>query len=55
MLAVEVWALENDYLQVRLYSGPQRPEAHVFYERIGYPRANIPHMFRKMLVVPGEQ
>ncbi len=47
MQAAEQWASDNDYRHVRLRSGNHRPEAHLFYERIGYHPTRSSTMFKK--------
>lgn len=43
----EEWAKEHGFSHMRLRSGVQRPEAHQFYEIIGYRAARTSVLFRK--------
>ena len=47
--AVEEWALSRGLKQVSLRSNIIRPEAHPFYERIGFTRYKTQHAYRKSL------
>lgn len=47
--AAEGWALEHQYKSVRLRSGEQRPEAHLFYKACGYEAARVSVQFRRQL------
>lgn len=41
----EQWAASHDYTRVRLRSGTHREAAHLFYEALGYKRANSSYAF----------
>ena len=49
MRAAEAWAIEHGYASMRLRSGMHRPEAHLFYEAIGYGKVRESMLFRKVL------
>lgn len=49
MQAAEAWAIERGYATMRLRSGMHRPEAHLFYEKIGYAKVRESMMFQKTL------
>lgn len=49
MNAAEAWALAHSYASMRLRSGMHRPEAHRFYEAIGYGKVRESMLFRKAL------
>ena len=50
MQSAEAWAHEQGYASMRLRSGMHRPEAHLFYEAIGYGKVRESMLFRKVLV-----
>ena len=52
MRAAEAWASEQGYSAMRLRSGLHRPEAHLFYVKIGYEKARESTQFRKVLRAP---
>ncbi len=43
--AAQQWALQEGFGRLRLYSGPQRLDAHRFYRRLGFEEKH-PHMFQ---------
>ena len=49
MQSAEAWAHEQGYASMRLRSGMHRPEAHLFYEAIGYGKVRESMLFRKVL------
>ena len=49
MRAAEAWALAQSYASMRLRSGMHRPEAHLFYEAIGYGKVRESMLFQKGL------
>ena len=49
MRAAEAWAAARGYGSMRLRSGMHRPEAHLFYEAIGYGAVRESMLFRKTL------
>jgi uncharacterized protein YciI/GNAT superfamily N-acetyltransferase len=46
---IEAWALEKGCRELFLRSNIARPEAHPFYERLGYERTKTQHAYRKVL------
>ncbi|EID3101044.1 GNAT family N-acetyltransferase [Listeria monocytogenes] len=48
MIAAEAWAKEIVAEGVRLNSGEERPEAHAFYEKIGYEKVKFQAKFQKV-------
>jgi len=50
--AVEEWAADRGLEEVTVRSNVVRPEAHPFYERLGYRRAKNQHAYRKSLAAP---
>lgn len=46
---LEAWALERGCPELFLRSNVARPEAHPFYERLGYERTKTQHAYRKIL------
>lgn len=49
MRSAEEWARTSGCPEVRLRSGLHRPEAHQFYQCIGYTLTKTAHMFRRSL------
>jgi GNAT superfamily N-acetyltransferase len=49
MTLAETWATDHGFTSVALASSVTRPDAHAFYERIGYQRTATSHLFRKGL------
>jgi GNAT superfamily N-acetyltransferase len=50
--AVEQWAAGRGLEEVTVRSNVVRPEAHPFYERLGYRRIKTQHAYRKPLRAP---
>jgi GNAT superfamily N-acetyltransferase len=48
---VESWAREKGCLELFLRSNVARPEAHSFYEALGYQRTKTQHAYRKQVHV----
>lgn len=46
---IELWAIEKGCRELFLRSNIARPEAHPFYERLGYERTKTQHAYRKVL------
>jgi len=46
---LERWALEKQICDLFLRSNVARPEAHPFYERLGYERTKTQHAYKKVL------
>ena len=46
---LERWALERRICDLFLRSNVARPEAHSFYERLGYERTKTQHAYKKVL------
>lgn len=46
---IEQWALEKRCRELFLRSNVTRPEAHPFYESLGYERTKTQHAYRKLL------
>ena len=46
---VELWALEKGCRELFLRSNVARPEAHPFYESLGYERTKTQHAYKKVL------
>jgi GNAT superfamily N-acetyltransferase len=49
---VEKWAVERGIMQTTVRCRTTRPEAHLFYESLGYTRAKTQIVFRKSLARP---
>lgn len=47
MMACEEWARANAFTEMRLRSGSQRNEAHIFYHHLGYEHTRDQKVFRK--------
>lgn len=48
---IEHWTLEKGCCELFLRSNVSRPEAHPFYERLGYDRTKTQYAYRKVLHV----
>lgn len=46
---IELWAIEKGCRELFLRSNVTRPEAHPFYERLGFERTKTQHAYRKVL------
>lgn len=46
---IEAWALQRGCRELFVRSNAARPEAHPFYERLGYGRTKTQHAYRKVL------
>ncbi|MBB5192083.1 GNAT superfamily N-acetyltransferase [Silvimonas terrae] len=51
--AAKDWAQCNGFPRLRLRSGVHRPEAHGYYERLGFTRSRASYAFEQHL--PGDQ
>lgn len=49
LAAVEAWAKESGCASVRLSSGAERAEAHIFYNKCGYEFVKQQYNFKKMI------
>ncbi|MGA7304502.1 MAG: GNAT family N-acetyltransferase [Rhodothermales bacterium] len=49
--AVESWAVNRGHHMISVRSNVLRPEAHPFYERLGYRRVKTQHVYRKGLII----
>lgn len=49
MNAAETWAVTHGCSVMRLTSGSRRPQAHAFYEHLGYETVKTQHVFSRML------
>jgi hypothetical protein len=47
MVTAEAWVCDRGFTSVAFGSSVTRPEAHAFYEAIGYRRTATSHLFRK--------
>jgi len=50
--AVERWAAARGLDEISVRSNVVRPDAHPFYERLGYIRAKTQHAYRKAVAAP---
>lgn len=51
VVAVEEWAIDRGLALVSVRSNLVRPDAHPFYERLGFTKVKTQHVYRKALMI----